>query len=88
MEKQKTRSEIEEQYKWDLTTIYKSDELWYEDLEKISKEVDKISEFRGNVVNNASNLLKYLKFDDELERMGIQEGDIVRIMDYEFEYTK
>ena len=32
MEKQKTRSEIEEQYKWDLTTIYKSDELWYEDL--------------------------------------------------------
>lgn len=68
MEKQKTRSEIEEQYKWDLTTIYKSDESWYEDLEKVSKEVNKISDFRGNIVNNASNLLRYLKFDDELER--------------------
>ena len=25
---------------------------------------------------------------EELERMGIQEGDIVRILDYEFEYTR
>ena len=68
MEKQKTRSEIEEQYKWDLTTIYKSDELWYKDLEKVSKETEKISEFRGNIVNSSSNLLKYLKFDEDLER--------------------
>ena len=68
MEKQKTRSEIEEQYKWDLTTIYKSDELWYEDLERVSKEVEKISDFRGNIVNSSSNLLKYLKFDEDLER--------------------
>ena len=68
MEKQKTRSEIEEKYKWDLTTIYKSDELWYKDLEKVSKEVEKISDFRGNIVNSSSNLLKYLKFDEDLER--------------------
>jgi len=68
MEKQKTRSEIEEKYKWDLTTIYKSDELWYKDLEKVSKETEKISEFRGNIVNSSSNLLKYLKFDEDLER--------------------
>ena len=26
--------------------------------------------------------------DDDLEKMGIQEGDIVKILDYEFEYTK
>ena len=26
--------------------------------------------------------------DDELEKMGIEEGDIVRILDFEFEYTK
>ena len=28
------------------------------------------------------------KYSIELEKMGIQEGDIVKIMDYEFEYTK
>ena len=24
--------------------------------------------------------------EDELEKMGVQEGDIIRILDYEFEY--
>lgn len=35
-----------------------------------------------------SHKLRKMGIDDELESMGIQEGDIVRIMDYEFEYTK
>ena len=35
-----------------------------------------------------SHKLRKMGIDDELERMGIQEGDIVRIMDYEFEYTR
>ena len=35
-----------------------------------------------------SHKLRRMGIDDELERMGIQEGDIVRILDYEFEYTK
>ena len=35
-----------------------------------------------------SKKLRHMGIDDELEKMGIQEGDIVRIMDYEFEYTK
>lgn len=35
-----------------------------------------------------SHKLRKMGIDDELERLGIQEGDIVRILDYEFEYTK
>jgi len=35
-----------------------------------------------------SHKLRKMGVDDELERMGIEEGDIVRILDYEFEYTK
>ena len=35
-----------------------------------------------------SHKLRKMGVDDELEKMGIEEGDIVRIMDYEFEYTK
>lgn len=35
-----------------------------------------------------SNKLRRMGVDEELEKMGIQEGDIVRILDYEFEYTK
>jgi GTP-binding protein len=35
-----------------------------------------------------SNRLRKMGIDDELESMGINEGDIVRIMDYEFEWRK
>lgn len=35
-----------------------------------------------------SKKLRRMGIDDELEKMGINEGDIVRILDYEFEYTK
>lgn len=35
-----------------------------------------------------SNKLRKMGIDDELERMGIEEGDIVRILDYEFEYMR
>ncbi len=32
--------------------------------------------------------LRKIGIDDELEKMGIEEGDIVKILDYEFEYRK
>ena len=35
-----------------------------------------------------SHKLRRMGIDDELEKLGIQEGDIVRILDYEFEYTR
>ena len=35
-----------------------------------------------------SSKLRRMGIDDELEKMGIEEGDIVKILDYEFEYTK
>lgn len=65
---QKRREEVEEKYKWDLTLIYKSDEKWYEDLNIVDKETEKISNFRGNIVNSAKNLLDYIEFSLNLER--------------------
>ena len=35
-----------------------------------------------------SSKLRRMGIDDELEKMGIEEGDIVKILDYEFEFTK
>ena len=35
-----------------------------------------------------SKKLRHMGLDDELESMNIKEGDIVRILDYEFEYRK
>ena len=65
---QKTRSEIEEKYKWDLTPIYKDVDSWYEDYNLVSKEIKKVLEFKGNIVNSAKNLLDYIEFSMNLER--------------------
>ena len=35
-----------------------------------------------------SRKLRRMGLDDELEKLGIKEGDVVRILDYEFEYTR
>ena len=35
-----------------------------------------------------SHKMKKMGIDDELKNMGIQNGDIIKILDYEFEYTK
>ena len=35
-----------------------------------------------------SNKIRRMGVDDELEKMGIKEGDIVRIFDFEFEWTR
>lgn len=68
MEKQKTREEIEEKYTWDLTTIFKSDNDWYDELNIVSKEIERIADFKGKIVSSAKDLLTYLKFDEKLTR--------------------
>lgn len=67
-QRQKTRSEIEEKYKWDLTPIYKDVDSWYEDYDLALKEIKKVLEFKGNIVKNAKNLLDYIEFSTNLER--------------------
>ena len=74
MEKQKTREEIEEQYKWDLSTIFKSDDDFKNELEAVKKEVESVSDYKGNIVSSANNLYKYLTESDLLERRSISQS--------------
>lgn len=39
-------------------------------------------------ISRFAKKLRTMGVDEELEKMNIQEGDIIRILDYEFEYTK
>ena len=68
MEKQRTRDEIEEKYKWDLTTIYKTIDEFNNELESVKKDLGTISNYKGNIVNSSKNLYTYLVESDKLER--------------------
>ena len=54
-------------------------------VEKIFKMINFNTE---EAISRFAKKLRNMGVDDELEKMGIKEGDIVRILDYEFEYTK
>ena len=68
MEKQRERKEIEEKYKWDLTTIFKTDEEFLNKLEEVTNEIEKYKNFKGKILDSADTLFEYLSFDDELTR--------------------
>ncbi len=63
---QKERSEIEEQYKWNVYDLYESEQAWNQSKEELIKRSEQITSFKGTLGQSAKNLLKYLEFNDEL----------------------
>ena len=68
MEKQLTRKEVDNKYKWDLTPIYKNDKEWESDLERAKEEIKKISKFT-DLLSSSKRLLEYIKYNEETERL-------------------
>lgn len=67
-------------------TITKEDDVYVIRSPKIEK-LFKMTKFTDEGIRRFSNKLRRYGVDAELQKMGINEGDIVRILDYEFEYT-
>ena len=61
------RNEVPVEQTWDLTDIFKTDELWSEEYEALGKMTDKIKSFEGKLSNSAKTLLDFFLLDDELE---------------------
>ena len=68
-------------------TIEKVDNVFIVHSEKIEK-LFKMTKFTDEGIRRFSNKLRRMGVDEELENMGAEEGDIVKILDFEFEYTK
>ena len=62
------RSQVEERLKWDTSSIYKDDEGFYEDIEKVKKLADKLKEFKGKIASDLETFKKFLKLEEEFSR--------------------
>jgi oligoendopeptidase F len=65
---QKIRSEIADKYKWDLSSIYKSDTEWRAAKDTIFARLGEIEKFRGTLTRSAANLLNCLVFNSEINK--------------------
>ena len=62
------RSEIENKYKWDLTSLYENDAAWEEDLKKIEEATEKVAAYQGKLTDS-ENVLACLKASTEMSRL-------------------
>ena len=65
-EKIPVRSEIREEDTWDLSDIFKSDELWFDEYEALKKLPEQAAGYRGRLGESAGVLLDFFKFDDDV----------------------
>jgi oligoendopeptidase F len=67
------RSKVPDQYKWDLTALYPSDQVWRAAKEKLASELPQLRQFQGTLSTSASRLADALetqsKFEKELSRL-------------------
>ncbi len=61
----KKRNAIKNEFKWDLTQIYSSDEEFVKTLNGIPKQIEKLANYKGKL-NNKKDLLKYLEQSEQV----------------------
>ncbi|MBO5022347.1 MAG: oligoendopeptidase F [Clostridia bacterium] len=64
----KTRKQIPEKYKWDLTPLCKNDEVFGKTLEKAKAYLPKLKKFEGKL-KDKQTILQYLKLDKEFSNL-------------------
>lgn len=66
MEKEKNRSEISEQFKWDLSSMYSSDEEIENDKKKLLDLINKIESYKGTIASSSTILYNFLKLQENI----------------------
>ncbi|BBH27892.1 oligoendopeptidase F [Intestinibaculum porci] len=64
----KERKDMDPQYMWDLSTLYKNDEEWSQAVTEIEECITKISKYQGKL-NNAKTIRAFLDEDTQLGRL-------------------
>ena len=62
-----TRDEVEEKNKWDLSSIYKSDDEWEAALKTLPELTKKVAAYKGKLGTSAETLLEALKTLEKAE---------------------
>lgn len=63
----KTRDQVADGDKWDLSTLYKSDEDWEKDLASVEQLTADFASFKGKLASGSDTLLAALKALEKLE---------------------
>ena len=71
-----------------FTIIKENDHTFVIKGDKVEKIFKMINFNTEEAISRFAKKLRNMGVDEELEKLGVKEGDIIKILDYEFEYTK
>ncbi len=63
------RTEIPENYKWDIASLYNDEALWETDFENAQALIEEVTGFQGAVLASPESLLKTLETEHQLDRV-------------------
>ena len=69
MEQLKTRDEIDNQYKWNMTDVYSDESLWKIDKEKAQALFLQLSKHKGRICEDINTFSDSLKLMNEIEQL-------------------
>ena len=65
----KTRNEVPNEFKWDLSKMYKNIEEVEKDIEYVNELTPQILEFKSHIMDSSDSLYKFLKLTEEQDRI-------------------
>lgn len=64
---EKLRSEIEDKYKWDLSSMYKNDDEYNKDFIKLEELKNELNNYKGNITKDSNTLLNFLRLEEKID---------------------
>lgn len=68
MDETPEREAIDDQYKWDLGTVYQSTDAWKQDYEQTEDLLEKIDQYEGQLLDDPETLHEALQLKDTISR--------------------
>lgn len=65
----KKREEINDEYKWDLTSLFNNEEEFISSFEKSDELVNKVLSYQGHIMSNSESLLNFYKDYEVMDRL-------------------
>lgn len=64
-----TREEVSNEFKWQLSDIYPTQDQWESDFQKLKNDLSKVTEVESQFLNSAAKLLQVLQLKDQIGRL-------------------
>ncbi len=72
MEKEKTRSEISEQYKWDIEKVFSSDKEINDAIKDVTNLCTKLENYKGKIMTSGKNLYDFYELLNKYNRQSLK----------------